>query len=157
MKQLQGSCACKKVQYSLNKKPIVVHCCHCRFCQRMSGSAFGLNAMIEADLVQLRGEEELERIPTPSTHPKGQIWARCKFCKVSIWSEHPELGKRIRIINAGTLDQAEALSPDVHCRTESKHPWITIPKGAHSYEQDYDSDVVWSDDAKNRIKAVFET
>lgn len=50
---LQGGGACGNVRYRLSSEPIYVHCCHCRSCQRESGSALALNAMIESDKVEL--------------------------------------------------------------------------------------------------------
>ena len=38
--RLVGGCACGHVRYRLESAPIIVHGCHCRYCQRMSGSAF---------------------------------------------------------------------------------------------------------------------
>jgi hypothetical protein len=123
---LEGACACGAVRNRLASSPIVVHCCHCRFCQRMSGSAFGLNALIESDRSALLGETEPEPVATPSTHPRDQVWRRCPRCRVAVWSEHAELGPRVPIINLGTLEVPERLAPDVHCWTASKHPWILI-------------------------------
>ena len=48
-----GGCACRLVRYRMSGPPMIVHCCHCRWCQRESGAAFALNAMIEADRVRL--------------------------------------------------------------------------------------------------------
>ena len=48
---LEGGCACGAVRYRLTSAPMFVHCCHCRDCQRQTGSAFVLNALIEADRV----------------------------------------------------------------------------------------------------------
>jgi hypothetical protein len=36
----------RQVRYRMASAPLFVHCCHCRWCQRESGSAFALNAMI---------------------------------------------------------------------------------------------------------------
>jgi hypothetical protein len=47
----EGGCGCGQVRYRMEGAPLVVHCCHCRWCQRETGSAFALNAMIEADRV----------------------------------------------------------------------------------------------------------
>ena len=49
----EGGCTCREVRYRLTSPPMFVHCCHCRWCQRESGAAFALNAMIEADRVEL--------------------------------------------------------------------------------------------------------
>ena len=52
-----GGCDCKHVRYSLSGTPLFVHCCHCRWCQRETGSAFVMNALIETERVQLLGGE----------------------------------------------------------------------------------------------------
>jgi hypothetical protein len=50
---LAGGCDCRAIRYRLESPPLIVHCCHCRWCQRESGASFALNAMIEADRVTL--------------------------------------------------------------------------------------------------------
>ena len=75
----EGGCTCRQVRYRLRSKPLFVHCCHCRWCQRETGTAFALNAMIEADRVEvLAGEVEIVqrgRVVDPST-AKGAILIR---------------------------------------------------------------------------------
>jgi len=44
-----GGCDCRRVRYRLATRPLFVNCCHCRWCQRETGSAFAINAMIEAE------------------------------------------------------------------------------------------------------------
>ena len=56
---LDGGCDCRFVRYRLHGPPLVVNCCHCRWCQRETGSSFALNAMIEADRVTLLEEEKI--------------------------------------------------------------------------------------------------
>ena len=64
-KILEGGCTCGNVRYRLIRSPIIVHACHCRWCQRETGTAFALNAMIESDKVILLGGHP-ESIDTPS-------------------------------------------------------------------------------------------
>ena len=73
---LEGGCDCKAVRYRMETRPLFVNCCHCRWCQRESGSAFALNAMIEMDRVTVLGEAP-ELVETPSASGKGQLIARC--------------------------------------------------------------------------------
>ena len=77
----EGGCTCRAVRYRLKSKPMFVHCCHCRWCQRETGTAFALNALIEATRVELlQGQPEL--VDTPSNSGKGQkIW-RCPSCRM---------------------------------------------------------------------------
>ncbi|WGF88501.1 GFA family protein [Marinivivus vitaminiproducens] len=148
---LEGGCACSHVRYRLEAAPIVVHACHCRFCQRMSGSAFGVNAMVEADRVTLLTEGRPEIVHTPSARPEGQAFHRCPRCRVSVWSNHALLGEAIAIVMVGTLDEAGRIVPDVHCYTATRHPWVVLPAGVPAYEGDYDHEQVWSAEAKERI------
>ena len=50
---MEGHCACGEVRYRLTGKPFAVHCCHCRSCQRETGSAFVLNGLIETPMVEV--------------------------------------------------------------------------------------------------------
>ncbi|KAB2892958.1 MAG: aldehyde-activating protein, partial [Kofleriaceae bacterium] len=82
---IDGGCGCRAVRYRMTTAPMIVHCCHCRYCQRETGTAFALNALIEASRVELLAGEP-ERILTPSASGKGQkIW-RCPTCKLAVWS-----------------------------------------------------------------------
>jgi hypothetical protein len=153
--RLVGGCACGHVRYRLESAPIVVHGCHCRYCQRMSGSAFAVNAMIEADRLTLISDGKPDAVHTPSTLPAGQIIYRCPHCFVALWSHHSLLGETIPIVFAGTLDDASQLAPDVHCFTATKHAWVALPEGIPAFEGDYDSELVWSAEAKSRVELAF--
>lgn len=152
---MEGGCACGAVRYRLETAPIITHACHCRYCQRVSGSALAVNAMIEADRVIPLGDVAPEAVHTPSTLPDGQRIHRCPRCMVAMWSNHAMLGESIALVNVGTLDRGEQIVPDVHCFTASKHPWVTVPEGVPVYPEDYDSDAVWSAEAKARLAAAL--
>src|SRR6516164_5842900 len=122
-KLLDGGCTCRFVHYRMTTKPLFVHCCHCRWCQRETGASFALNALIEADRVQLlRGEVEV--INTPSNSGKGQKISRCPRCRIAVWSNYAGAGDAIRFIRVGTLDEPDRLPPDIHIFTASKQPWV---------------------------------
>jgi hypothetical protein len=152
---LSGGCACGHVRYRMESPPIIVHGCHCRFCQRVSGSAFAVNAMIEADRVASTGDGAPEPVHTPSALPAGQKIHRCPRCFVPLWSNHSLLGEAIVFVYVGTLDEAGRLAPDVHCFTATKHPWVDLPDGVPAFEDNYDSAMVWSADATRRVEAAM--
>ena len=62
---LEGGCTCGHIRYRVQSAPLFVHCCHCRWCQRDSGAAFALNALIETERVVHQGGEP-DLIDTPS-------------------------------------------------------------------------------------------
>jgi len=154
----EGGCACGEVRYRMESKPLVVHCCHCTWCQRETGASFALNAMIEADRVTiLQGGPEA--IDTPSNSGKGQkIW-RCPQCRVALWSNYAAAKDLIHFIRVGTLDEAWRLPPDIHIFTETKQPWVVLPEGQPAVKAYYDRNEHWSEESiarRNRIVSSQE-
>jgi hypothetical protein len=136
---VEGGCDCRFLRYRVETPPLFVHCCHCRWCQRESGSAFALNALIEADRVTaLHGEPEMVRTPTASGG--GQDIARCPQCRLAIWSNYAGTGPIAKFVRVGTLDEPASMPPDIHIYVESKQPWVVItpdvPTAAEYYERD---------------------
>ena len=150
---LEGGCTCRAVRYRMTSKPMFVHCCHCRWCQRETGTAFALNAMIEADRVEvLSGAPEL--VNTPSNSGKGQKIARCPTCKVALWSNYAGAGDKIRFVRVGTLDQPDRLPPDIHIFTASKQPWVVLPPDTPAVPEYYDREKVWPAESLARRRKV---
>ena len=149
-----GGCTCRAVRFLVRGKPLIVHCCHCRWCQRETGTAFALNALIEADRVTLlAGEPEV--VLTPSNSGKGQKISRCPVCRIAVWSNYAGAGDALRFLRVGTLDDPDAFPPGIHIFTESKQPWVVIPAGARAVSQYYKSAEVWSEEGLARRRLLF--
>jgi len=150
--KLEGGCACGAVRYRLASAPMFVHCCHCRDCQRQTGSAFVLNALFEADRVDVSGEVAPSAMPTDSGRPHHVF--RCPKCATALWSEY---GGRtqVRFVRIGTLDNPSALSPDVHIYVRSKLRWVGLPPSAPAFEEYYDVRKLWPAESLARRKAAF--
>lgn len=151
---LEGGCTCRAVRFELLTRPLFVHCCHCTWCQRETGTAFALNALIEADRVVLRSGE-IELVHTPSNSGKGQKIARCPQCWIALWSNYSGAGDAIRFVRVGTLDQAFRLAPDIHIFTSTKQPWVTLPSGIPAVPEYYDRNVHWPKDSLERRAALL--
>lgn len=150
---LEGGCDCKALRYRLLSRPLVVHCCHCRWCQRESGASFALNAMIESDrLVSLGVAPEL--VATPSNSGAGQNIARCPHCRVAVWSHYAGSGPLTSFVRVGTLDQPDLLPPDLHIFTESRQAWFSLPADAKEFPAYYDRKAHWSDESLARWQAL---
>jgi hypothetical protein len=152
-KALDGGCTCGAVRYRLASPPLFVHCCHCSWCQRETGSAFVLNALIETDRVALRRGAPVE-IETPSESGAGQRIARCASCHVALWSHYAGAGRRVAFVRVGTLDAPRALAPDVHIYTRSKLPWVALPEGVPAFRAYYDAKKLWPADSLARRAAL---
>ena len=149
----EGGCTCRHVRYRLTSRPMFVHCCHCRWCQRETGSAFVLNAVIEADRVEpLSGEVDV--VDTPSNSGRGQKISRCPKCHVAVWSNYAGAGPAIRFVRVGTLDEPDRLPPDIHIFPESKQPWVVLPSGVPAMPEYYDPRQMWPKASQDRFTAV---
>lgn len=151
---LEGGCDCRHIRYHITSAPLIVHCCHCRWCQRASGASFALNAVIEADRVIHLGAEP-EVIDTPSASGKGQKIARCPHCRTAVWSNYAGGGTRMRFVRVGTLDDPDRFPPDVHIYTSTKQPWVVLPPGALAVQEFYDYKEVWRPDSLARLRQIF--
>jgi hypothetical protein len=151
---LEGGCDCRAVRYRMKTKPLVVHCCHCRWCQRETGASFALNAVIESDRVELL-QGNLETVNTPSNSGKGQKIVRCATCRIAVWSHYAGGGDAVKFIRVGTLDQPDHLPPDVHIYTSTKQPWVVLPAGARAVPEFYDRNEVWSKESLDRRAALL--
>ncbi len=149
-----GGCTCRHVRYRMTSKPLFVHCCHCRWCQRETGAAFALNAMIEADRVQLLSGDPTV-VDTPSNSGKGQRISRCPRCAIAVWSNYSGAGDAIRFVRVGTLDEPENLPPDIHIFTASKQPWVVLPADTPAELEYYKASERWPAESLERRAALL--
>ena len=149
-----GGCTCGAVRYRMESKPMIVHCCHCHWCQRETGTSFALNALIEADRVTLL-QGQLEKVATPSNSGKGQDIFRCPQCHIAVWSNYGGLGDKVDFVRVGTLDEAHRLSPDMHIFTASKQPWVVIPEGQLVFEEYYNNKKYWPAESLTRLREAL--
>ncbi|MCJ1372920.1 hypothetical protein MMC20_004146 [Loxospora ochrophaea] len=163
---IHGGCTCRLIRYALTSRPLIVQACHCSRCQHESGSAFAVNALIEADRVTLLSGPNPHSSPSsgsPETiriRPevgKGQTATRCPRCGVVLWSEYD--GPGVRFVKVGTLDEPGAWgTPEAHIFTASKMPWVVLPPrgGEVVVEELYYErrEGVWRKESLERIEAL---
>jgi len=123
-----GGCQCGNIRYRLSAKPQMLYACHCRDCQKQSGSAFGMSLIMQSQHVEfIEGAESMRSWDTPGAD--GGI-KRCHFC--------PNCGTRIMhgsnvpgqsvSIKAGSLDDTRNLQPTAHIWLQSAQPWLEIDR-----------------------------
>ena len=151
----EGKCTCGFVRYRMASRPLFVNCCHCTWCQRETGSAFAINAMIEADRVEVIAGEPV-RIDTPSNSGKGQKITRCPKCHVALWSNYAGAGDAVRFVRVGTLEEPGRMPPDIHIFTSTKQPWVVLPPGTPAMEEYYDRKKYWPKESLDRREAMIK-
>ena len=147
-----GGCACGAIRYELTATPLVVHACHCRDCQRLSGSAFVVNLWIEPEHVKAQGPEpESFRMKGGSGRAHEVFF--CSACGTYLWSRYGISGRAL-FVRAGTLDDPGTVTPDVHLFTRSKVPWLALPRGVRAFETFYRIADVWSAESQARLRRM---
>jgi hypothetical protein len=149
----EGQCFCGKIRYRQHRRPMFIHCCHCTDCQRQTGSAFAINALIEADRVELlNGEPVMVTLSTDSGRPHDVY--RCDNCQSALWSDYGRRGW-LRFMRVATLDRPGDFTPDVHIYTRSKLTWVQLPEGARAFEAYYNTKAEWPEESMARYKAAL--
>lgn len=153
---IEGGCTCRSVRYRMLTKPMFVHCCHCTWCQRETGTAFALNAMIEADRIELL-QGDVEVVNTPTNSGKGQKISRCPKCRIALWSNYSGAGDAVRFVRVGTLDEPGRFPPDIHIFTSTKQPWVMLPAGTPAVPEYYKASERWPKESLERRAALKAT
>jgi hypothetical protein len=131
-----GGCQCGKLRYEIAEAPRVVYACHCRDCQRMTGTAFSLGIVVTEGMFRLSGPEP-RRIERLADSERMTVRWVCPECGGWVCSgpkpgtAPPDAARNLR---AGTLDDTSWLHPTVHIWTRSKQPWVVLPEGSETFE-----------------------
>ncbi len=150
-----GKCTCGEVEYHLAKAPMFVHCCHCTWCQRETGSAFAINALIESHEVQLlKGNPET--IEIPSNSGIGQMISRCASCKTVLWSNYGAAKESVSFIRVGTLENPNTCPPDIHIFTSTMQDWVVLDESTPVMTEYYQRSKYWPEESLMRYKLVIE-
>jgi hypothetical protein len=152
----EGGCTCRSVRYRLATEPQFVPCCHCRWCQRETGSAFAINALIESNRVDVLSGHP-EPVATPSNSGRGQTIVRCPHCRIALWSHYAGGGPAFSFVRVGTLDTPDLLPPDIHIFTSSKQRWVVLPKGVPAMPEYYDRNDHWTPESLERRRVLLAT
>lgn len=125
---LQGQCLCGGVQYQISGElpvrddniELPVYC-HCKMCQRATGSAFWVSAMVPASQFSLKtGQNLLTRYESTP----GVFRSFCKVCGSSLFFEAASRPNQL-YVGLGTIDHFEQ-SPKMHIFVADKAPWYKL-------------------------------
>ena len=124
-----GHCLCGGVQFTVEQALQQIQLCHCKQCQRSSGTAFAANIPIAKPNFHIQSGANL--ISSYESSP-GKLRKFCCKCGSPIHSEHVSKPNEIRI-RAGTLDGNLDARPVFHFYVEDMPNWVTINDGLPQY------------------------
>ena len=121
---LTGGCRCGAARYTIDRVLLPpVYACHCHLCQRWSGSAFSLQALVPEEALSVSGP-----IATFETSTEDRISTQrvCASCHTRLYNTNTR-GPGMAVVRAGTLDRSEELVCRAHIFTNYRQHWFTLP------------------------------
>jgi hypothetical protein len=126
-----GGCQCGSVRYVLTTEPIRLVACHCRECQRQSGSAFGLSMLVTKESLTVTGlTKQFTRIADSGNEVAGVF---CPECGARIYNA-PKSAQDALSLRPGTLDDTNWLRPGYFIWMKSAQGWVPVPDGVKALE-----------------------
>jgi|SRR5271166_3164002 len=127
---MTGKCLCGKLSYSANAEPALVCVCHCKDCQRQSGTAFATLVFTPNETFRMEGESKTFTYPGGSGRP-----IKRRFC--------PECGSAVAIdfavvptmvaITSGTLDDTSFITPTRNLFCDSAQSWVPLTQDTQNF------------------------
>ena len=127
---IAGGCRCGAVRYTVDRDDLPpCYACHCHICQRASGSAFSLQALVPEDRLAVAGSIVTLEIRTDDRLSVQRFCAQCHARLYNTNTRRPGLA----VVRAGTLDRSEELGCSAHIFTAFKQRWVVIPGDVPSW------------------------
>ncbi len=129
---MRGGCICGRVRYEVRGQPLMAIVCHCRTCQKRTGSAFSMSLIVmRPDFVLVRRGTATRELPGAS----GQINVQhfCHHCLARTHSE-PVASPEVSYVRPGTLDDPMQISPVAQIWVKSARP-SGILDGLQSFDK----------------------
>ena len=121
---VEGGCQCGAVRYRLDAAPLGVYACHCKDCQRFSGTTHTLSMVVNKGDIHLT-KGTLVGFDKAAASGRTVRMLGCAACGTKIWNE-PLSAPHLIIMKPGTLDDASWARPVGNIWTERALPWAEI-------------------------------
>lgn len=122
--QMTGACMCGKVKFEVTAPLVGSAYCHCKRCQRRTGTAFSVSGLVAPGTFNVTEGEDLVRSFDPGDG--GWIKSFCSNCGGQLYTVNSENADLVSI-RMGALDQDPGVRPGVHQFVDYAAPWDPIP------------------------------
>ena len=129
--RITGGCLCGSVEYTASAQPMATVVCHCKDCQKYSGTAFAAVIFVPKDHVEIVGELNGYESETDA----GNVMTRtfCPNCGTHI-TENSTGFPDVVVLTAGTLNDPGWLKPSAQCFAGRKLPWAYLSDAIPQYD-----------------------
>ena len=135
-----GGCVCGAVRFTAAGEPSRVTICHCTWCQRRTGTAFGTEVVFEDEQVEM-AESHVMRYRHVSD--ESGRWIEVQFCRQcgTNLGFTLEAAPGIRTLPAGAFDDPAWIKADRyktrHVYLRSRREWSDLSPSVEQYEQHF--------------------
>ena len=133
MSEIRGGCRCGAVRYTLALDALPrTYACHCRDCQKWSGSAFSQQTFLPEAGLSVTGPLFVYDL----TNASGRIATQrmCGVCHTRIYNSN-SARPGVVVVRAGTLDRSDELDVAAHIWVKRKQPWLKLPEDVPSWPE----------------------
>jgi hypothetical protein len=124
----EASCSCGQLRLEADGDPIAVSMCHCRACQRRTGSAFGLQAGYDAERVRIEGRyTDYTRI-SDEADERPHVFHFCPECGGTVFYTEPDEPDHV-VVMVGAFADRSFPQPTPSSYGVRRHPWVVLPEG----------------------------
>lgn len=125
--KIEGGCLCGACRYTTEAAPINIRACHCRRCQKATGSAFFARVLVPLDRVQMQGPV--------GWHDGGTGLRRgfCTMCGSPLFSER--VSANTIGLAMGSLDDADRFAPTEHVWVSARQAWLCLDDGLPQFPE----------------------
>lgn len=131
---MDGGCSCGAVRYAVRRDPVRMLNCHCRDCQRASGSAYAAIFVVAKSAFELQGELRYHAVVGSS----GKRIERgfCPMCGSPV-AIRLERAPDVVALHAASLDDPSVYRPALDIYTASAQPWDVMDSDTQKFERDW--------------------
>lgn len=134
--QQKGSCLCGKINYSFNQSDAIsAHHCHCKDCQKITGSGKATILMVPSASLKVEGELKYYTVSgTAGSHVSRGFCVECGSQLISFVEENPD----IKFIKVGSMDDSSWVTVASNFWSSTANPWSPTDESIHTFTHNPD-------------------
>ena len=128
--RMSGRCICGQLTYTAEAEPTLVCACHCKDCQRQTGSAFATLVIIPNESFRMTGQSKAFIQPGGSGKPVARHF--CPECGSTVALDVSALPNMV-LITSGTLDDTTFVKPSRNIFCSSAQSWVPLTQDTPNF------------------------